>query len=186
MATARVVKVVVSDSLIYEAVMAPGGDANKWLKDLNRKAGTLAKSTAPVDDPANAATRGGVVGTYKASFGGGVRNAGMTLLVGEVYNRSDHAVYVEEGRRHTRKRQVFTWTGARKNIKQTRTVSGRGAVIRTGVRQPLSTSGGGAYRTVPNPGGWVSTPRTKARKGKHILKNAVNAVLVSEGIPPLT
>jgi hypothetical protein len=68
-----------------------------------------AKAAAPVNNPLNALHRGGVVGTYAASFH--ARRTTSPTSIGFVYgNRANHASVVEWGRSASNRRQRFSWT----------------------------------------------------------------------------
>jgi hypothetical protein len=81
-------------------------------------------ATAPVNDPLNAVHRGGVVGTYQASF----RARRLSNLGSEGFklsNVSDHAAVVEFGRRPSTKPQTFSWTRTGGQIRRYKRTSGR-------------------------------------------------------------
>jgi hypothetical protein len=69
----------------------------------------IAVAASPVNDPANAVHRDGVVGTFKMSWVID-RSGGGQDSEGELINTAPHAVFVEEGRSASRKKQGFSWT----------------------------------------------------------------------------
>lgn len=140
------VRVEITDATVISALNTPGGLVFQWRNDTERAVLERCYATSPVNDVANAAHRGGMVGEFKASWV--TRRRGGRHRVGfEIENFSDHAIYVEEGRGPSSKRQTFSWTewGG-----DTRTVSGtRGRegqhILRNAVNRVLSSATGGAY-----------------------------------------
>ncbi len=98
------VKVVISDTLIIKACNTPGGSGGvaKEMNDWAKRCKLRAINTSPVNDPMNATHRGGVVGTYKASFKSSRKGSNGHILRRTLLNVAPHAPYVEYGRRSTR------------------------------------------------------------------------------------
>lgn len=67
-------------------------------------------ATAPVGNPLNAVHRGGVVGTYKASFHSDRKGSNQSGLRFSISNSADHAAIVEFGRRTVFADQYFSWS----------------------------------------------------------------------------
>lgn len=103
----------ISEMLIIRALNTPSGSGGvyRWIhaaeKDILRAARTL----APKNKIGNARHRGGVTGTYKASFVGMDRGSRGHHLVITVHNTAKHAYIVEFGRPSTRgkKFEAFSW-----------------------------------------------------------------------------
>jgi hypothetical protein len=105
------VKVDVTDIAIIEALNTPGGAIFAWRDKVGRDTTRIAIGLSPVNDVENAEHRGGVVGTYKASWTWDrIGSQGHTVRA-RVMNGSDHADIVEYGRRRSLAREVFSWTG---------------------------------------------------------------------------
>lgn len=112
-------KVVISDVLVFKALNAPGGIITKDMNKTQKRIILRAQAKAPVNNPLNATHRGGVVGTYRASFKK-KRWGNKNQLHRYVYNDAPHAIYVEKGRRSTRfppglrpgRWETFGWTQA--------------------------------------------------------------------------
>lgn len=142
---------------VWRAVNTPGGPIYEWRDRMMQQTQDRATVSAPVNNPLNARHRGGVVGTYKRGFR--TRRTGNQNGVGAViWNITDHAIFVEEGRSMSTKFQLFSWS---KYPGQLVYVNGRGFLR--------------------NLGGWAADAddigfigrKTKARPGKHILANAL-------------
>jgi hypothetical protein len=134
-----------------------GPPAADFLKTLSESTLRKARSLAPINNPMNAAHRGGKVGTYKASFKRTKRpvRQGISVAYMRVVNTAAHASIVESGKPYVRKRQVFTWTKARKS----------------GYQRPKGS--GNWVKGRLDPGGMVSTRVVHARKGKKVLERAL-------------
>jgi len=79
-----------------------------WRERAMALALSTAIATAPVNNPKNAAHRGGVVGTYKASMH--TRRTGNQYGRGfNLSNTAHHAEIVEHGRSASNKDQYFGW-----------------------------------------------------------------------------
>jgi hypothetical protein len=172
----RWVTVRVSDKLIIKACNTPSGSGGvaRSMNKTAKKVKLRAVQLSPRNNPMNATHRGGVVGTYQRSFK--TRRYGNGhILVREIWNTSDHAAIVEDGRRSTRWGQTFwedRWPGH---------------------RHWLGRAGGGMRRYATNkrytytseiPGPWETFGWTKkkgaimhyagtsGRTGQHILDRA--------------
>jgi hypothetical protein len=103
-------RVDIKDATIISALNTPGGAVFEWRNDTEDAVLSNAYATSPTNDVLNAQHRGGVVGTYKASWV--TRRQGNGHRVGfQIENFADHAIYVEYGRRPSTKHEVFSWTG---------------------------------------------------------------------------
>jgi len=107
-----ITKVDVDDLKVWRQCNRPGGTGgvgayrDAWLS----QAKTVAVASSPVNDPLNAVHRGGVVGTYKASWRVSHDAAPVWVAAGRLSNTADHAIIVEKGRSESRKPQLFSWT----------------------------------------------------------------------------
>jgi hypothetical protein len=66
------------------------------------------RAWSPVNDPLNALHRGGVVGTYKKSWKAATAVAGWSATA-QAGNTARHTVYLEFGRKESKKPQKFSW-----------------------------------------------------------------------------
>jgi hypothetical protein len=107
---ARGVTVDISNALIITALNVPGQPVHNWSERVERRIRTRATSSSPVNNPLNAEHRGGVVGTYKASWRGDRIGTNGHKVRCTVINVSDHAAVVEYGRSGSKKYQRFSWT----------------------------------------------------------------------------
>jgi len=170
------VNVYVSDKAIITVLNTPGGDVFRFRNNIGEDIAQEARRLSPVNNPLNAMHRGGKVGEFKRSWFWTPQGSNQHQVRAVIYNESDHAVYVEEGRRSSRASQTFSWT----HFTATGAISGRVSQKNLKARSPRvkgsgPPKGGGAIRTVQFTG---------ARRGKHVLKNATNRVLVSYGLYP--
>jgi hypothetical protein len=92
------------------ACNTPGGAVFEWRDDVGDRATNVAIGFSPVGLVADAGSRGGVVGTFKASWGWDRVGSNGHTVRATIYNGSDHAEFVEFGRGPSGKRQVFTWS----------------------------------------------------------------------------
>lgn len=122
-------RVVISDLLVIKALNTPGGSGGvwRWIEAVKRDTIKNAIRIAPTNDPLNAIHRGGVVGTYRASFRSDGRGSNGHFLRRSIYNTADHARIVEHGRRSTRggRWEVFYWSQHPGREIRTRGTSGR-------------------------------------------------------------
>lgn len=117
--------VAINTYTVWRALHTPGGPVHKWTVNLAETTKRNAIRLAPVNDPLNALHRGGVVGTYKASFGISGRGSNQFSTRRVVYNSSDHANIVEFGRRAVRGFQTFSWTAWGGDIRTVTRTEGR-------------------------------------------------------------
>lgn len=103
------VDVDITDGAIITALNTPGGEVAKWRDRVAKVIVAQAELKSPVNDPLNAAHRGGVVGTYKASWGWDKSGSGGHSVQANIKNSSDHADIVEYGRPQTTGRERFSW-----------------------------------------------------------------------------
>ena len=107
-------RVYVSDAAIFQTTRNPKGSAGtaRWMDRLALRTVAIAMEDAPVNNVQNAYHRGGVVGTYKASFSWDRRGGTRAYLKRSVWNTAKHAGIVEKGRPSTRggPMEVFTWS----------------------------------------------------------------------------
>lgn len=116
----------IPEANIIAALNGPGGAVSLWRDRVAQSIVAEAIATAPVNNVLNALHRGGVVGTYKASFGWARGHQGNQHSVSAVVsNFSDHALYVELGRGPSDRTQVFSWTGWGGQIRRVRATRGR-------------------------------------------------------------
>lgn len=146
------VDVHIDDRLIISALNTPGGGVFEWRDNTARKIIDVAIAASPINNPLNAVHRGGVVGTFKASWGFDRRGSNGHRVQATIYNGADHAEFVEFGRSPSSEYQRFSWTVWGGEI---RSVGGRGTRGRVG-------------------------DGTAGRDGKHVLRNATNAVMPGE------
>ena len=104
------VRVVVSDELIIKALNVPGQPVSNWRDRTGEMIISEAQANSPINDPLDAEHRGGIVGTYAASWYWD-RYGNQHVVGARVGNVADHAIYVEYGRSASRKYQRFSWTG---------------------------------------------------------------------------
>ena len=108
------------------AIQRPGGPGNAMARKWRRTAVTTAKKLAPVNDPLDAMHRGGKVGTYKRSFKTDKIGTNGSYIRTSVKNTAGHAVFVEEGRRASKRTdQRFSWTKWGGRIQIARQTRGR-------------------------------------------------------------
>lgn len=112
-------RVFISDTLVIKALNTETGSGGV-ARDLNKTVKSIllrARAKAPVNKAADAVHRGGVRGTYAASFVRKRQGYGH-ILVREVWNTAPHAIYVEKGLRSTKfapgtkggRWETFSWT----------------------------------------------------------------------------
>ena len=114
-------KVFISDTLVIKALNTDTGSGGV-ARDLNKTVTRIllrARANAPVNKAANAEHRGGIRGTYAASFKRSRAGSNGHILRRTVWNDAPHAIYVEKGRRSTRftpgvhsvgRWERFSWT----------------------------------------------------------------------------
>jgi hypothetical protein len=98
MATISAVKVIIREADVITALNTKGGAVREWVDEVGIDTLRNAEASAPVNNPLNARHRGGVTGTYAASFRYDRRGSRGHRVIGRVTNNADHAIYVEEGR----------------------------------------------------------------------------------------
>jgi hypothetical protein len=119
------VEVHVSDRAIITALNTPGGAVSNWRNEIGREIIANATVMSPINDVLNAQHRGGEVGEFSRSWGSdNVGSNGHRVRV-TVYNGAPHAVYVEEGRSASYKRQRFSWVGWGGDIREVPSTRGR-------------------------------------------------------------
>ena len=161
----------INDVTILTAINTPGGLVRDYMEDyaedIKKRAirSTIQRiGNGGKDYVANAATRGGTVGTYLASFYIYRLGSNQYEIHREVGNAAPHGVIVEEGRPTVRKVQRFSWVHAK---------------VRT-ARKPGKK--GGYELGASTPGKILNYRRTNRRKGKHIVQNAVRRASRARGI----
>lgn len=151
-------KVVVLDSAIIGALNTPGRPVSNWRDGVAQDIVRIARSTSPVNNVENAMHRGGFVGDYRASWDWDRGHSGNQHIVRAiVINYADHAQAVEYGTPGSSEFQVFSFTGWFGTTKWV------GPATPRNFRRAAGTPRGGS--------------RQKGYEGKHILRNAVNAVV---------
>lgn len=105
------VDVDINDALIISALNSPGGSVARWRDEVAERIIGIARNSSPVNDVLNAVHRGGIVGTYKASWQWDRRGSNRHRVRATVINTADHAQQVEYGRGPTEGRETFSWTG---------------------------------------------------------------------------
>jgi hypothetical protein len=143
------VRVNINDATVISALNTPGGAVHEWRNDTEHDLLQWVFLTSPVNDPLNAEHRGGVVGTYKASWV--TRRQGNGHRIGfQIENFADHAIYVEEGRRASWRWERFSWTAHDPPGSidvHARGTSGRDGrhILRDGTNHVMAQATGGAY-----------------------------------------
>lgn len=127
MAKVTIVSTVTRQS-VRLATNTPGGCVRDFVDDLVEEARNYAVAASPKNKVANAMHRGGVVGTYKASWRTDRRGSNGSNVQGRLSNDADHAIIVEEGRSAAFKWQKFSWTkwgGGIQSVRSTKARRGR-------------------------------------------------------------
>ena len=152
------VRVVVLDSSIINALNRPGRPVSNWRDEVGTRIESAARVLSPVNDVLNAQHRGGVVGTYRAAWSWERGHAGNQHLVRAIItNSSNHAQAVEYGNPGSSEFQVFSWTnwgGATKWV---------GPATVRNFRRAGPYPRGGSFQ--------------KGYDGRHVLRDATNAVV---------
>ena len=104
------VRVLIRGADVIRALNTPGGPVREYVDNIGKDTRRIATATAPVNDPLDAQHRGGVVGTYKASFRFDRRGSRGHRVIGRVTNSAGHADIVENGRSASHRWQRFSWT----------------------------------------------------------------------------
>lgn len=147
------VKVNVTDVAIISAVNTPGGAVHEWRDQVAEAIVQRARLNSPINDVLNAVHRGGAVGEYLASWETSTVGSNQHRVRAVISNFSDHAVYVEYGRRST--------------IGSTRP-------------ERYSTVGGAfiaSTGTFTPPGEIIVSRGTQGFDGQHVLRDAANDVM---------
>jgi hypothetical protein len=155
-------KVYISDGALIASVQHGSAGVWKWRNKLLRSTEHQAKKNARDRlemNPQNAMHRGGVVGTYLASFDKDKIGSNGWWIRGRVWNYAPHAYYVEHGRGPSKSRQVFSST-----LRGWRPLPRGGMMI-----ESLTGFEGVQYRT---PGKVYTWYYTGSRRGKDILRDA--------------
>jgi hypothetical protein len=118
-------RVNINTATVWQGLHSRRGCVREWVDDLAETTKRNAERAAPVNDPLNAVHRGGVVGTYKRSFGISGAGSNQHSTKRTVYNSAPHARIVEFGRRPTRKWQTFSWTFWKGDIRTVTFTEGR-------------------------------------------------------------
>jgi hypothetical protein len=100
------VKVSIDSRSVFQAVGTPGGPVYEWRDQTAKAITNRATATAPVNNPLNAAHRGGGVGEFKRSFDWD-RWGNQYAIGAIIFNTSSHAVYAEFGRGPSQKVNAF-------------------------------------------------------------------------------
>ena len=103
------VRVVISDELIISALNLPGRPVANWRDRTGEMIVGEAIVKSPVNDPLNARHRAGWVGEFQQSWYWD-RYGNQHRVGARIGNVAHHALYVEEGRSASFKRQTFSWT----------------------------------------------------------------------------
>jgi hypothetical protein len=156
------VRVHVTNQTVISALNTPGGAVYEWRDKVMHDIQDRAVLRSPVNNPANARHRGGVVGTYRRGWRTSRAGSNGHRVRLTVSNVADHATFVEFGRSASSKFQVFSWT------------RWGGRIGWVGADTAANQERAGHYDRM---GG-----ATAARPGKHVLKNATNYVLHREGL----
>lgn len=104
------VDVHITDRAIITALNTPGGAVFDWRDDTAEKVGLRAIALSPINNPLDATHRGGLVGTYKASWGWDRVGSNGHEVRATIYNAAAHADIVEFGRNSSNGPEVFGWT----------------------------------------------------------------------------
>ena len=171
------VNVKITDRAVIRAVSTPGGPGFEFMDTLADQIEDGAFRRSPVNNPANAMHRGGVTGTYKASWSWDRRGTGFHGIARRVLNSSGHASVVEYGRSMSQKFQVFSWTAWGGQIRYIR----RGGPFK---KKPKDEAQGRLSRWVKENDMEFGGRKTAARAGRFILTAATNAALVRNGLRP--
>lgn len=155
-------KVYINDAALIASVQRGSAGVWRWRNKVLRSMEFQAKKIAPVNNPLNAVHRGGVVGTYKASFDKDKRGSNGYVLRGRLWNYSPHAQYVEYGRSGSSARQVFSWALAN------RVPTAKGGI-------PFKNLTGFQGKQYRQPGVVYTWYHTNAREGQHVLARAGRA-----------
>lgn len=102
-------RTTITTATVYKALHTPGGNVQQFATRVGRSATGKARQWSPTNDVYSAMHRGGVVGTYKASWYSKRIQGNQHASKIEVGNRANHAIFVEEGRMPSWRRQAFTW-----------------------------------------------------------------------------
>jgi hypothetical protein len=139
------VRVKVTDATIISALNTPGGAVHVWRNETERDLLELCYRTSPVNNPANAMHRGGLVGVYKASWV--TRRRGNQHRVGfAIENVSDHAIFVEEGRSASSGTEAFSTEDRARTIVVPGSAARPGRhILRDATNRILMRATGGAY-----------------------------------------
>ena len=144
----------VSSRSVWQALNTPGKPVREYVRRMALDTMAEAIENSPTNLVNNAKHRGGVVGTYKAGWRSDIKGTNLYVVRGRVYNLTRHAPIVEHGKPYVRRRQIFSWQHAR--AWATHRVTGE-------------------RKLLPNPGGMVSTKVVHARKGRHVLAEALKS-----------
>jgi hypothetical protein len=107
-----VLRVEVDDNAVWKQLNGAGGTGGVagYRDALLLHAQSIAVAWSPVNDPLNAKHRGGVVGTFQASWRVSRSRPAPWISAGRLRNVAGHAIYVERGRSASSKKQRFSWT----------------------------------------------------------------------------
>jgi hypothetical protein len=144
------VEVDITDIAIISALNTPGGAIHGWRNETAIAITAQAIATAPVNDPLNATHRGGVVGTYKRSFGWDSVGSNGHRVRATIFNGAGHADIVEFGRRESGGYERFAWRGWVPPGSIDATTRGTSArpgrhILRNAVNGVMPSATGGAY-----------------------------------------
>lgn len=105
-------RVQISDALIIRAFQTPNSGAGvyEWRDALVLRGNQYAVAISPVNEVQDAMHRGGVVGTFAASWGWNRRGTKGHRHIGRLFNDAPHADIVDGGRREAFAWQRFSWT----------------------------------------------------------------------------
>lgn len=102
------VEVNVTDRAVITALNTPGGAVYEWRDRVMVNTVANAVALSPVGNPADALTRGGVVGRYKAGWRSRRTGSNGNRVRAVIFNNVEHATVVEYGRSPSASFQSFS------------------------------------------------------------------------------
>lgn len=182
----------VTHRTIVTAINTPGGITYEWRDERAKGIINRAKATSPRNKVANAKHRGGITGTYRKMWRWERGRGSDVVLRAIIRNRAAHAVFVEVGRSMSFKYQRFSWTrwdGQIRYIGKPPSAIFEGLPKSRAKRGPALAARLIAWQRAARRGEDVGTPwggrKTGARKGKNVLRNAINYEMVPWGFTKL-
>ena len=95
---------------IISVLNTPGGDVFNWRDRIANEIVNLCRENSPTNKRANAMHRGGVTGSFKASWRWDRVGSNGDEVKAFIENWAGHAVYVELGRGASHGYEKFSWT----------------------------------------------------------------------------